>query len=122
MGCEVGGRFQREGTYVCLRLIHVDMAETTQYWKAIILQLKINKCKQCALYTCKRVGRRELLSSNSKTALSGVQRKNAITVGAFIASLRYSTGEVIILSLLMTCLRLLVPSKERPSQIRIFLS
>ena len=43
MGREVGGRFKREGTYVCLWLIHADIWQRpTQYCKAIILQLKIN--------------------------------------------------------------------------------
>ena len=37
MGWEVGGRFKREGTYVHLWL------KATQYCKAIILQLKVNK-------------------------------------------------------------------------------
>ena len=38
------GAFNREGTYVCLWLIHVDIwHKPTQYCKAIILQLKINK-------------------------------------------------------------------------------
>ena len=38
---EVGGRFQREGTYVYLRLIHVDAwQKPSQYCKEIILQLK----------------------------------------------------------------------------------
>ena len=41
---EVGGKFKREGTYVYLRLIHVDVwQKSTQYCKAIVLQLKINK-------------------------------------------------------------------------------
>ena len=41
MGTEVGGNFNREGTYV-LWLIHVDVwQKPTQYCKAIILQLKI---------------------------------------------------------------------------------
>ena len=41
---ELGGRFKREGTYVYLWLIHVDVwHKPTQYCKAIILQLKINK-------------------------------------------------------------------------------
>ena len=41
-GWEVGGRFQREGTYIYLWLIHVDgWQKPTQYCKAIILQLKI---------------------------------------------------------------------------------
>jgi len=39
----VGKRFKREGTYVCLWLIHVDMWWEPRYCKAIILQLKINK-------------------------------------------------------------------------------
>ena len=43
MGQEMGGRFKREGTYVYLRLIQVDVQQkSTQYCKAIILQLKIN--------------------------------------------------------------------------------
>ena len=41
MGREVGRRFKREGTYVYLWLIHVDVwRKPTQYSKAIILQLK----------------------------------------------------------------------------------
>ena len=40
----VGGRFKREGTYVYLWLIHVDVwQKPTQYCKAIIIQLKMNK-------------------------------------------------------------------------------
>ena len=43
MGREVGGRFQREGTYVYLGLICVDAwQKPTQFCKAIILQLKNN--------------------------------------------------------------------------------
>ena len=43
-GEEVGGRFKREGTYVYLWLIHVDIwQKPTQYCKAIILLLKIKK-------------------------------------------------------------------------------
>ena len=39
----VGGRFQREGTYVYLWLIHEDVwKKPTQNCKAIIFQLKIN--------------------------------------------------------------------------------
>ena len=42
MGLAVGGRLTREGTYVNLWLIHVDIwQKSTQYCKAIILQLKI---------------------------------------------------------------------------------
>ena len=44
MGREVAGKFKREGTYVCLWLIHDDdWQKSSQYCKAIILQLKINK-------------------------------------------------------------------------------
>ena len=42
MEWEVGERFKREGTYVYLWLIHIDVRQkSTQYCKAIILQLKI---------------------------------------------------------------------------------
>jgi len=41
MGREMGGRFGREGIYVYLWLIHVDVwQKTTKFCKAIILQLK----------------------------------------------------------------------------------
>ena len=41
------GRFKREETYVYLWLIHVDVwQKPTQYYKAIILQLKINKLEK----------------------------------------------------------------------------
>ena len=44
MRWEVGGRLKREGTCVNLWLIHVDAwQKPTQYYKAIILQLKVNK-------------------------------------------------------------------------------
>ena len=44
MGRELEGRFKREGTYVYLWLIHVDIwQKPTKFCKAIILQLKINK-------------------------------------------------------------------------------
>ena len=44
MGWEVGRRVKREGTYVYLWLIHVNVWQRpTQNCKAIILQLKINK-------------------------------------------------------------------------------
>ena len=43
MGWEVGGRFQRERIYVYLLLIHVDVwQKPAQYYKAIILRLKIH--------------------------------------------------------------------------------
>ena len=41
MGREMGGTFKREGTYVCLWLIHVDAwQKPIQFCKPIILQLK----------------------------------------------------------------------------------
>ena len=41
MGREMGGRFKRERTYAPLWLIHVDVwQKATQFYKAIILQLK----------------------------------------------------------------------------------
>ena len=44
MGWVIGGRPKREGTYIYLRLIHADVRQKpTQYCKAIVLQLKINK-------------------------------------------------------------------------------
>ena len=47
MGWGVGGSFKREGTYVYLWLIHVDVwQKPTQYCKASILQLKINKLRE----------------------------------------------------------------------------
>ena len=43
MGRAVGGRFKREGTYVYLWLIHVDVwRKPTQHCKASVLQLKKN--------------------------------------------------------------------------------
>ena len=43
MGWEVGRQLRREGTYIYLWLIHVDVwQKPTQYCKAIILQLKVN--------------------------------------------------------------------------------
>ena len=46
MGWEVGGRFQREGIYVYLWLIHVDVwQKPTQHCKAITLQLKMHNKK-----------------------------------------------------------------------------
>ena len=44
MGRKVGERFKREGTYVYLWLIHVDVwQKPTQFCKEIILQLKKKK-------------------------------------------------------------------------------
>ena len=46
-GWEVAGRFKREGTYVHLWPIHVDVQQkSNQYWKATIFQLKINTFKE----------------------------------------------------------------------------
>ena len=47
MEWEMEGMFKREGTYVYLRMIHVDLwQKATQYYKAIILQLKIKFKKE----------------------------------------------------------------------------
>ena len=47
MAWEGGRRFKTEGTYVYLWLIHGDVwQKPTQYYKAIMLQLKINKLKK----------------------------------------------------------------------------
>ena len=44
---DMGGRFKRERTYVYLWLIHADVwQKPTQYCKAILFQLKINKFKK----------------------------------------------------------------------------
>ena len=40
MGQETGGRFKREGIYVYLWLIHVEVWQKTKFCKAVILQLK----------------------------------------------------------------------------------
>ena len=46
MGKKMGGRFKKEGIYVYLWLIHVEVRQkTTKFCKAIILQLK-NKLKK----------------------------------------------------------------------------
>ena len=46
MGREVGGRFKREGTCVCLWLIHVDVWQKPSLeYKVITLQLKTKKIK-----------------------------------------------------------------------------
>ena len=43
----MGVRFKKEGTYVYLWVIHVDVwQKPTQYCKAIIIQLKINTLKK----------------------------------------------------------------------------
>ena len=58
---ERGGRFKREETYVYLRLIHADVwQKPTQYCKAIILQLKINKFLQKEVETIKLVVQRSM--------------------------------------------------------------
>ena len=47
MGSEMGQQFRREGTYLYLWLIHVDIEQKPiQYCKAIILQLKVNTLKK----------------------------------------------------------------------------
>ena len=47
MGWEVGRRFKREGTYIYLWLIHVDVwQKPIQHCNTIILQLKIKRKKK----------------------------------------------------------------------------
>ena len=47
MGWEVGRSFKREWAYVYIWLIHVDVwQKPAQYYKAIILQLKIKKLEK----------------------------------------------------------------------------
>ena len=54
MGKTVGGRFKREGIYVYLWLIHVDVwQKPSQYFKVIILQLKIKCTPSC--FSCVRL-------------------------------------------------------------------
>ena len=58
-GRAVGGMFEWEGTWVNLWLIHVGVwKKSTQYCKAIILQLKINKLnkKKSRLVICQVFG------------------------------------------------------------------
>ena len=46
-----GGKVQEGGTYVFLKLIHVNVwQKPTQYCKAIIFQLKINEFKNNVAY------------------------------------------------------------------------
>ena len=50
---EMGGRLKREGTYVYLWLIHVDVLQkTTKFYKAIILQLKNKLIKKKETECC----------------------------------------------------------------------
>ena len=47
MDWEVGGRFKREWTYLYLGLLHIVVCQKpTHYYKAIILQLKVDKLKK----------------------------------------------------------------------------
>ena len=53
MGQEMGGRFKREGTCVYTWLIHADVwQKSQQYYKAIILQLKIKRTPACWISMC----------------------------------------------------------------------
>ena len=60
----MGRKFKREGTYVYLWLIHVDIwQKPSQYCKVIILQLKIKlkKKSRTLLYRITKSGYRELV-------------------------------------------------------------
>ena len=53
---EVEGKLKREGIYIYLGPIHVDMwQKPTRYCRAIILQLKISKFKKMANHPSRRV-------------------------------------------------------------------
>ena len=68
---EVGERFKREGTYVYLWLIHVDVwQKRIQCCGAIILQLKINKLKN-----------KENLRLSSKDWEIGLSRNKQLQAG-----------------------------------------
>ena len=69
MGHEGGGRSRREGAYLFLWLTHADIwQKSTQYCKAIILQLIINKFKL----------KRQLYSSNQQTVIYRITVKSKI--------------------------------------------
>ena len=60
METELGERFKREGAFVYLRLINVDVwQKATQYCKAIILQLK-KKFKEQKSYSFTSITTMEL--------------------------------------------------------------
>ena len=64
MGKEMAGRFIREGIYVYLWLIHVEVSQkTTKFCKAVILQLK-NKFKKWG----KWITNKDLLYSTGNSA------------------------------------------------------
>ena len=69
MGWEVRGRFKREGSYVCLWLIHVDVQQKpTQHCKAIILQSKIVREKRyCSFHGLLVYLKTNLLRERKKT-------------------------------------------------------
>ena len=56
MGREMGGRLKREGIYVCLWLIHVEVSQkTTEFCELIILQLKITSVQLSSVQSLCRV-------------------------------------------------------------------
>ena len=58
---EMGGGFKREGSYVYLRLIHVDVwQKSTQYCKQ--LNLKLKKKNQRAKQKMNKKGKHEICS------------------------------------------------------------
>ena len=71
----MGGRFKREGTYVYLWLIHVDIwQKPTQYYKAIILLLKINTLKNTDFYkSLKKMKQKVFKNISLKMCSSGFQ-------------------------------------------------
>ena len=75
MGWKVGGSFRRDRTYVYLWLIHVDIWwKPTQYCKAIILQLKINKREN------KCIQGNSHLQRQHKPRLDAIRRDTAVII------------------------------------------
>ena len=71
MGWEVRRSFRREGIYVYLWLIDV-WQKPAQYYKAIILQLKINKFKVLKILVRHALGRNQFLDMLSLQRLQRI--------------------------------------------------
>ena len=86
---EVGGRFKREGTEVYLQLIHGDVwQKPTKYYKAIILQLKINKIKNLGY----KVGWK--LNIGGDHELKYPKHLEVFSGGSVVKSLPASAGDI----------------------------
>ena len=74
MGREMGGKLKKEGIYVYLWLIHVDVwQKTAKFCKAIILQ-KINWKKKKILLDMKKFIGKESAAPLKKTAVASIFR------------------------------------------------